>query len=190
MWKKIAKRRPSLFRYLVSVYDLVLAGVSFYASYVVVYGIPEAFNVPGIAEKAASFVAITAICFYSFSVTRGSWRYVSIPEVLALIKASVVAVLVYTVSAFLVSRGSNVPRSVPVLTVMFLIASLSSSRLAYRLIMDGLGMQVFGRGRPRSATNRNVLVCGLTDEAEGFIRATQRLKNGQIYAVGIIDDYR
>ena len=188
MWKEITRHRPSLFRYLVSIYDLVLAALSFYGAYTVAYGIPQLFDVPGLAEKAAGFVGICAVCFYSFSVTRGSWRYVSIPEVLALIKATVVAVLVYTAAAFLVSRGSNVPRSVPILTALFLIGSLSASRLAYRLIMDGLGMHLFGRVRPRPGVNRNVLVCGLTHEAEGFVRATQRQRDAQIYVVGIVDD--
>ncbi|QPC88642.1 NAD-dependent epimerase/dehydratase family protein [Mesorhizobium sp. NBSH29] len=177
-----------MLRALVTLYDLALAALSFLAAYVVAYGVPLVYFIPGIPAKAAAFTAICALCFVSFSVTRGSWRYVSIPEVLAVIKAVIFAVAIYTVGAFLVSRGDNVPRSVPILTALFLIAGLTTSRLAYRMVMDGLRVRAFGGVGPNPRTGRNVLICGINDEAEGFIRTTQRSRIGQICVVGIIDD--
>ena len=188
MLSNLAKSRPYLLRMLVTLYDLLLAALSFVAAYVVAYGIPLVYFIPGIPARTAVFTLICAFCFVSFSVTRGSWRYVSIPEVLAVIKAVIFAVAIYTIGAFLVSRGDNVPRSVPILTGLFLIAGLTTSRLIYRMVMDGLRVRSFGGAGPNRLTGRNVLVCGLNDEAEGFIRTTQRSRAGQICVVGIIDD--
>lgn len=182
--------KPFILRWSIAVYDIVLAAASFLAAYTVALGLPRVAAVPGLAEKAAGFAAICAVCFYLFSVTRGSWRYVSIPEVLAIIKATLTAVFIYMAIAFLISRADTIPRSVPVLTGLFVIAGLSASRLLYRLTMDGFGVHVLGGIRPRSGNGRNVIVCGLTDEAEGFIRTTQRTRNSQICVVGIVDDAR
>lgn len=182
----LVKHKRLVVHYGAVVYDLVLAVVSFYAAYAIAYGV-AGLGVPGLTERAAIFTAICLACFYAFSLPYGSWRYVSIPELLALIKATAAAVAIYTIGAFLLSRGYNVPRSVPILTALFLIAGLSASRLAYRLVMDGRSRQLLGGIRPRAGSGRNVLVYGLTDEAEGFIRTTQRSRAAEISVLGIVD---
>ncbi|MEP9370652.1 nucleoside-diphosphate sugar epimerase/dehydratase [Mesorhizobium sp. KR1-2] len=120
---------------------------------------------------------------------KGTWRYVSISELTALIKATVIAVGLYTVAAFLLSRGENVPRSVPVLSALFLIAGLSSTRLTYRLVMDGTWRGNSLRS-PLSLRGRKVLLLGLSNSAESFIRSTRRNKASNISVVGIFDDDR
>jgi len=54
---------------------------------------------------------------------------VSIPEFLTIIKVSVTAVVAYTFASFLLSRGTNVPRSVPCSAGMYLIAGLPARGL-------------------------------------------------------------
>lgn len=181
--------RYYLRQYFVAICDALIALASFYAAYAVVIGYPAMlYRVPGLHEKAIGFTAICVICFHFFSVTRGSWRFVSIPELTALIKAVICAVLLYTMAAFLVSRADNVPRSVPVLTVLFLIGGLSSIRLGYRLLVDGWDIHLLGRRRAYHRADRNILICGLTEEAEGFIRTSQRLRSRQMAVVAVIED--
>lgn len=176
-------------QYLVAICDTLIAIGSFYAAYAAVIGYPHMlYRIPGLNEKAIAFTAISVICFYFFSVTRGSWRFVSIPELTALIKASVSATVLYTVAAFLVSRADNVPRSVPVLTALFLIAGLSTVRISYRLLVDGWDVHLFGRRRHYHRADRNVIICGLTEEAEGFIRTSQRVRSRQMAVVALIED--
>ena len=91
---------------------------------------------PGIVEKTTSFVALSGFFFLFFAVDRGSWRYVSIPDLISIIKATFVAIVLYTVGAFLMTRGSNVPRSVPILTGLYMVAGLSAPRLAYRMLFE------------------------------------------------------
>ena len=168
-------------------YDLIVAGSAFFLSYVTVIGVELALQTPGIWEKASAFVTVCALIWIFFSVHRGSWRYVSIPDLTTIIKATVVSVVVYTVAAFLATRGSNVPRSVPVLTTLYMIAGLSAPRLAYRLLLE----QNFAfpiPARQKSVKTRHVILYGLTDAADSFIRATRRDVNREIVVVGILDD--
>ena len=181
------KYKRFLVRYGVPVHDLLLAPLSLLGAYAIALGFPDLFEVPDLLQRTAFFTGICAICLFLFSVRHGSWRYVSIPELLSIIKAAAAAVAIYTIGAFLLSRGTNVPRSVPILTTLFLIAGLSATRLTYRLVMDGLSPQLLVGIKPRASAGRNVLVYGLTDEAEGFIRTTQRSR-GEISVLGIIDN--
>ena len=98
-----------------------------------------------------------------------------------------ISVLVYTVAAFLATRGSNVPRSVPVLTTLYMIAGLSAPRLAYRLFLEHR-LTFPLPAHQRRAKKRYVLLYGLTDSAESFIRSTRRDVNRETVVVGILDD--
>lgn len=169
--------------------DLAIAAGAFFAAYLCAYGHARLQHVPGLPEKTASFTAICALSFVFFRVQKGSWRYVSISELTALIKATVIAVGLYTVAAFLLSRGENVPRSVPILSALFIIAGLSSTRLTYRLVMDGTWRGNSLRS-PLLLRGRKVLLLGLSNSAESFIRSTRRNKASNISVVGIFDDDR
>jgi len=95
--------------------------------------------------------------------------------------------MAYTVSAFLLSRGANVPRSVPVLTLLYLIAGLSFTRLSYRLLMERSFLLPPGPSGVQERSMRNVLLYGLSDNAESFIRASRRATSN-FHVVGILDD--
>ena len=171
-------------KYISLLHDLAVAGSAFLLSYITVVGVELTFATPGIWEKTGAFVGVCCFFFIFFSVHHGSWRYVSIPDLATIIKATFFSVLIYTVSAFLLTRGSNVPRSVPVLSALYMIAGLSGTRLTYRLFLErGLALPV-----QKSRTGRNVLLYGLSDAAESFIRSTRRDVNREIVVVGILDD--
>lgn len=166
--------------------DVSIAVGAFMLAYLTAYGYPAVLAVPSPFVKLAGFMAGALCAFYLFAPYRGSWRYVSIPDVVTITKASALAVAIYTIGAFLVARGEDVPRTVPVLTFVYLVMSLGGARLAYRLFAERI---VALPGRPSSApVARAVLLCGLSDKAEGFIRAS-RQRGGNVYAVvGILDD--
>lgn len=168
-------------------YDMAVAAASFLLAYLTAYGLDRVFDVPGLPEKTAAFVALCGILLALLSVSRGSWRYVSVPDLTAIIKASLAAGILYTVGAFLLTRGDNVPRSVPILTGLYMIAGLAGSRLAYRLLLEG-GLKLSLSGRAGAA--RNVLLFGLSDNAESFIRAARRLSHKQVVVAGILDNLR
>ena len=137
-------KSSGLLRYLGILHDLVMACAAFFLAYVTAIGWTAALASDVVLTKTLAFVAVAAVVFFVFSVHRGSWRYVSIPEFLSIIKVSVTAVVVYTFGSFVLSRGINVPRSVPVLAGMYLIAGLAGPRLAYRLFLEGSILPVSG----------------------------------------------
>jgi len=179
-------RTHQTLRNLVSLgFDLFAAACAFAGAYLTVFGYPAALWVPGIEEKLLGFVAASAIAFLVFSPYRSSWRYASIPDMLTIIKGAVAAVVIYTVGAFLLTRGQNVPRSVPVLTLIYMVTAMAGTRLFYRVVQERMNRhrRRAGDDRRRSPT---VLLCGLSDKAESFIRAARRSQTFSI--VGIIDD--
>ena len=172
-------------RYVALAHDLVVAGLAFLLAYITVLGPAAALMTPGLLEKTSAFVAASCCFFVFFSMDRGSWRYVSIPDLLTIIKATVATVVFYTVGAFLISRGSNVPRSVPVLTSLFMVAGLSGPRLAYRLFFEhSIPLPLPSQQKPK----RYILLYGLTDGAETFIRSTRRDSSRETIVAGIVDD--
>lgn len=166
--------------------DLLVAAASFIGAYAVVYGPAPLAYIPQLGIKTLVFTLIAGVSFFIFSVTRGSWRYVSIPELVAVIKASLFTVAVYTIGEFLVSRGANVPRSVPLLMTMFLVGGLATMRLAYRLANETSLVMPFRTGRDMQQRHRKVLVLGISPEAEGFIRGARR-PGSAFHVLGILD---
>jgi FlaA1/EpsC-like NDP-sugar epimerase len=166
--------------------DLAVAWASFYGAYVIVYDTTALNFVPALWENAAAFTGLCAIALFIFDVHRGTWRYVSLPDVLNLVKTAAATVAIYTVGAFLVSRGTHIPRSVIVLTGLLLVVGLVTPRLVYRLAVEGYWLNPLGGRRPEEGA-RNVLILGLTNTAESFIRAWRRTRPSQFYVAGILD---
>src|SRR5690606_37787875 len=81
----------------------------------------------------------------------------------------------------------NVPRSVPVLTFLYVVAGLSCTRLSYRLFMERSLLALPGSDGVPVRKTRNVLLYGLSDNAESFIR-TSRRATSEINVIGILDD--
>ena len=142
----LAKLRSiNLLRTASIILDLVIAAGSFLLAFLTAYGFSNIAYVPGLTEKTVAFTIVCGVCYVLFDVHKGSWRYVSVAELLAVIKATVLSEVVYTVGAFMISRADNVPRSVPLLSALYLIVGLSATRFAYRLLMEG-GWTGFGTG--------------------------------------------
>jgi FlaA1/EpsC-like NDP-sugar epimerase len=196
--KKLTKQRGrfaralSLFqpylRTLGTIHDFLAAGVSFVAAYVLALGLGGAFVTPGIVEKLVLFSIGSAAVFYFFSLNGGSWRYASLPDLTAILKAASVSVLGYVLIQFLYSRGEGLPRAVPILMWLFMIALLAGPRLVFRIAKEsgGVGL-VTGISRPRTGASQ-VLIYGMNDIAEAYIRAVRLRKDSQVFIAGLVDD--
>jgi FlaA1/EpsC-like NDP-sugar epimerase len=172
------------------IHDLIVAAAAFLLSYATILGLDEWSRTPGIYDKTLGFIIFVAVMNSIFGTSRGSWRYVSIPDFLNIIKSSTASVILYTLAAFFVSRAENVPRSVPIITLLYLIAGLCASRLTYRLFHEYRAKLSSRYDLTRTRMTRNVLLLGVSDVAESFIRATRRDSNASFNVVGILDDAR
>ena len=183
------KARGPLWRVTGFMLDAFTAFAAFVLAYVTVYGERFLFVVPGLGTMASGFSVIFIGFYWLFSMHRGSWRYFSIPDLMTVIKVVAASVTAYTLIAFLLTRGANVPRSVPILTLIYLLAGLSFSRLAYRLAMERAFFPWPANvSRKPDNARRNVLLYGLTDNAESFVRANRRGSASGFHIRGILDD--
>ena len=171
-----------------SLLDVFSASAAIFLAYFTVLGSRAFYTVPGLGQNALAFSAIFLCFFWLFSMHRGSWRYVSIPDIITILKVSLASVAAYTVAAFLTSRGMNVPRSVPILTFVYLVIGLSLTRLTYRLAMEHAFFSPRGSDVTPPIQVHDVLLYGLTDNAESFIRANRRGAASEFNIVGLIDD--
>lgn len=166
--------------------DIAVAFCAFYASYAIVYDTLALDFIPGLPEKALAFAAVCGVMIFLFGVHRSTWRFVSLPDTLALVKTAVATVIVYTVGAFLVSRGQNVPRSAVVLSTLLLVAGMITPRVIYRLAVEGNLISPLGGRRPRDGM-RNILILGLTQSSESFIRACRMSQSSKFFVAGLLD---
>lgn len=181
-----AFRSRPIFRDVASLaFDLGVAVFSIYAAFLTAYGYPRILYVPAQTEKMLGFAIAAFAAFMIFKPYRGSWRYVSIPDLITIAKAALLAVVIFIVGSFLLTRGEHLPRSVPILTFIYIVALFCSSRLIYRLLVEG-SFQLPGILSPRSASQRIVILCGYTDKAENFLRAAKL--GGNFGVPGILDD--
>lgn len=181
-------RKRGVLRLVGSIHDLLAATAAYLLSYMIILGWDGAMAVPGFVDKIPLFVVMSLAVFYFFSLNGGSWRYASIPDLTAIVKASSVAVLAYLLIQFLHSRGLGLPRSVPVLMWLILIALLAGPRLIFRLAKEGGVLGAFtGFVRPRPGS-KHVLIYRMSEIADAYIRAVRLRNDGDVFIAGIIDD--
>lgn len=183
---RLVRSRPNLRHILVFSHDMLVAAVAFGSAFAISYGYPEVLSVPGLYDKLSGFLLCAAAAFLIFGSFRGTWRYVSTPDMVIIAKAVATAVVLYTIGAFLLTRGENVPRSSVVLVVLFMAFGMAGARLCFRIFLERMdGLSADGEGAP---TVRRVLLCGLSDKADSFIRANHREGRGKVEIVGLLDE--
>lgn len=168
-------------------FDLLAAVGAFLAAYLIAYGYPDALAVPAFGERLLGFVASSAVAFVVFASYRTSWRYVSVPDALAIVRGAGAAVILYMAVAFLMIRADGVPRSFPPLAFIGLVFVQVGARFVYRVFVERIrlprgAVAVGGRAVP------TVLLVGLSDRAESLIRSSRR--NRIFDVAGVLDDSR
>ncbi len=130
-------------------------------------------------NSAPLVLVIQGSVLYYFGVFRGIWRFTSLDDLVRILKAVTVGAAFMMVLMFLAVRLGNVPRSVPFLYSMLLVALLAGPRMLYRLLTER--QLILGTGR-------RVLVVGAGQAGEMLIRDLQRKAGGDYQPVAIVDD--
>ena len=165
--------------YVAAGHDVMMAAIAFIASLYLRLG-PEFWDqVQGfLIESTLIFTVICGIVFTRMHLYRGIWRYASLDDLLAIAKAVSLAILIFALAMFVLTRLDSIPRSALVITWLLLISLLGGPRLLYRIIKDR-GM--FGLFESEHANRIPVIVVGTDDIADAFIR--QQKKAGEQYQV-------
>jgi FlaA1/EpsC-like NDP-sugar epimerase len=175
-------------RLLGTFHDLSMAALSFVLANLLVSSFIQTSLISGFPEKTLLFTLICVVNFRVFEMNRGSWRYASISDILAIFKSATLSVLIYVAIIFTYSRGQGFSRVIPVLTWLFLILSLAGPRILYRLVKESgwIGL-IFEGGRVRPGS-KPILIYGANSTADAYIRAVKVRHDAKIYVAGIIDD--
>ena len=179
--KRLRFDRP----YVAAVHDITMAAAAFVLSLYLRLG--DAFwsqTKDFLLEGTLLFTAICASVFASFRLYRGIWRYASLDDLLAITKAVSLAILIFAVALFALTRLELMPRSALAINWLLLMGMLGGPRLLYRIAKDrgffGILEQGFDGRIP-------VLLLGAGDVADAFLR--QQRKPGEHYrVVGLIDN--
>lgn len=129
------------------------------------------------------FMVIAAVTFGATGLYRKVWRYASVKDLVAIIKAVTIAVVVFLIALFLTVRLEALPRSTPVMQWFILIILLGGTRLAHRLGAEGGFARCAGGG----ASLEPALLVGVGDHADLFLRALRRDPDAKCLPVGILD---
>lgn len=167
-------------------HDVTVAALSFVAAlYLRVGGDFDYFSAEFVALATAIYTVIAAGVFWSMRLYAGVWRYASMEDLVAIVRAATVITLVFLAAMFLISRLELVPRSTMPINWLVLLAVLGGPRFIYRLFKDRRANDSAERDGKRRMP---VLLIGAGDSAELFIRAINRARQSAWHAVGLIDE--
>lgn len=131
------------------------------------------------------FTATCAVVFLLSGLYRGIWAFASVRDLGQIIRAASLAVVVFTIAAFLIMRLEGVPRTAPIIAWLILTGGLGASRLALRVWRERRLSALW----ERSGGGRvNILVVGAGDETDLFIRAVASNPQAPFRIVGIVGE--
>jgi O-antigen biosynthesis protein WbqV len=167
-------------------HDVIMAAASFVLSLGLRVGFEfDAYHAQVLLPGTLIFTLTAAVVFLAMRLYRGIWRYASMNDLVQLAKAVTILLALFAVEMFLFFRLEGVPRSMPFINWLVLLAMLGGPRFVYRLIRD----RRFDWHLHETHSSRvPVLLVGAGDAAELFIRAAARGEGTSYRAVGIVSD--
>ena len=124
-------------------------------------------------------MVVQGAVFWYMGLYRGVWRFASLPDLLRILKASLIGTVATAAAIVLVTRLDFVPRSVFVFYVFLLPVLLGGPRAAYRWFREH---RLYARAGSR------VLVVGAGQAGELLVRDLLRDSRWTYQPVGFVDD--
>lgn len=170
-----------------SVHDVVMAGLSVVLAFYLRLGIEGIVQHRDLLLLSVPAYMATAFFACRFSgLNKGLWRYASVADLVAILKAATFLSVAAVAVMFLLMRLENFPRSVIAIQWLLLVMLLGGPRLFYRALRDRRVLK--SRGYDDTVLYIPVLLVGTGDTAEAFIRSAQKDPVGRYRVVGVIDD--
>ena len=161
------------------VYDLAACAVAWLISFWLRFNleVPDYFWEVAL-ESLAWVVPLHGALFLSFGLYRGLWRFASLPDLRRIIAAIAIGAIAAPTALFMLQIV--VPRSVLIMSPVFLVMIMSGSRLAYRAWKEHrLGSLIPAERQP-------VFVLGAEEAAVNLIKELAR--SPQWAVIGVFDD--
>lgn len=180
----VIKTRPTQAASLSFIHDLVMTAAAFVLALYLRVG-NAAFDEywPSLISGLPIILAIAAIIYQVFGLYRAMWQYVSLADLVQIIKAVTTVVLAFVLAMFLLTRLNDLPRSHPPIFWFVLIVLIGAPRLMFRITKDrGLDLS----GLERSANAVPVLLIGAGNGTDSFLRWLARERPAPYQVVGIL----
>ena len=129
-------------------------------------------------------VVVAVVVLPIAGVNRTLWRYTSLPDLLRLALAVMVTLLLALFTTFALSRLQDIPRSLPVIQWLFLVAAMAGTRIAIRMWRDQ-----FTRAPHEYAGTpeiQHILIVGVNQIAELYLRSVAEFAPGRFSVAGIL----
>lgn len=178
-------KRPLNRNLFAVLHDTLMAAASFLLALYLRLGDALLYQQPPFLWLSTAAFTVAAVAFFiSFRLYRGLWRYASMRDLLALAKSAALAVVIFYGMLFMFTRLEGIPRSVPVIHLLLLMALLGAPRFLYRVVKDRLVGRRFSLHDDRRIP---VLLVGANESTEQFLRETERSVAATYRVVGILE---
>lgn len=127
-------------------------------------------------------VVLRVVALVYFKAHTGLWRYVSVPDLIGVIKATTAATIVFTVLGFIFANSFEIPRSIYFIewgAHIFLAGGLRTAVRVGRERMKDTGDQV---------PKRRMVIIGAGDAGAAFCAQIKSTPEFRLEAVAILDD--
>ena len=136
------------------------------------------------------YVLISLSVFLTLRIYSGVWRYVSAYDVLRLVMAVAAITILYLPMMLIMGGDPSMPKSMILITPLVLSVLLGSSRFMYRLWGDHQQQNLQKHILPKGKSNKliPILLYGVNDHSESFIRHYKRESSSHYNILGLLDD--
>ena len=132
---------------------------------------------------ASVLTSLRLLSLIQFRAHTGLWRYVSVPDLMGIAKATTVSTIVFTLLLWLISDFETIPRSIPIIEWGVHIFLAGGLRIIVRI-----GRERLKASEQSTQYKTRVLIVGAGDAGAAFCRQVLSTPDFLIEPVALIDD--
>lgn len=169
-----------------AMHDAVMAGLSFLLSVWLRLGEEQRHLADDYLRSGTLlFMLVCIVVFTAMRLYRGLWRYASMQDMLAIVRAVTLSIAIFFLLMFIINRLQGLPRSLLFINWVLLVIMLGGPRFVYRAFKD---RTLHWKMSFDEARKIPVLLIGAGDQAEQFIRESGRDGQALYEVVALVDD--
>lgn len=171
---------PIKTRYYALLHDAAMVALAWLGAFAV---LAELNHIPmtkmTMAWKTLPIVLLAqSLCFIIAGLYRGFWRYVSVPDVIRMLKAVTTGAVTITFSLFLITHLNGFPRSVIPTYMLFVMTLIAIPRIFYRRY----------RERQGGTAKERILIVGAGEAGHLLVRDLVRNPHYGYQPIAFVDD--
>lgn len=169
---------------IAAIHDSCMALISFPLALLLQLGFDAPDHVFPLAWCGLILACVATPVFIGFHLYRGLWRYASLQDLVAILKASTLTMLIFTmIMVSLKLIPIPLPPSTIFINGMLLASLLGGPRFLYRIVKDYYLVPIDALAHNRIP----VILAGINTNAELFMRETQQSRDSNYVVVAIVD---